>query len=421
MKSSKQWWLGVLGVSAFALLAACSSSKTGSIDDNINGGGGGSSANTLPVVVDAGPAGLVAQNVVAANTLYATVTICTPGSTSACQTIDHVQVDTGSIGLRIIQEAMSGAAVPVAMPDPVSGNAVFECAQFADGYSWGSVATADVTIGGRTISSVPVHVIGDPAAGTAPPSCVSGPAENTVAEFGANGVLGVGSFFQDCGTACAQTAEPATYYICPGGTCTSTALPVDNQVQNPVSLLDADNNGVMITLPGVASPGATSLSGTLYFGIGTQSDNSLGSATVYTLDAAGTLVTNFNGLNQAGSFLDTGSNGYFFNTTAYSTCTDYTQFYCPESGGTPVSVAETATIQGTNGAQAAIDFTVDNTDTLFAIASDTAYPNLAGPYGVVNGSSTGFDWGLPFFFGRTVYVVFEGESVGGATGPAVAF
>src|SRR5579862_3009903 len=112
MKSIKQPWLGVFGVSAFVLMAACSSSKTGSIDDNINGGGGGTSANTLPVVVDAGPSGLVAQNIVAANTLYATVTICTPGSTSACQTIDHVQVDTGSIGLRIIQEAMSGTAVP---------------------------------------------------------------------------------------------------------------------------------------------------------------------------------------------------------------------------------------------------------------------------------------------------------------------
>ncbi len=152
---------------------------------------------------------------------------------------------------------MSGVAVPTPLADPATGNPLMECLQFADGYSWGSVASADVTIGGRALPSMAIQVIGDPAAGTAPTSCVSGPPESTVAEFGANGVLGIGNFLQDCGAACAGTIEPATYYICPGGTCSGTALPVANQLQNPVSLFSTDNNGVMISLPAVASPGAT--------------------------------------------------------------------------------------------------------------------------------------------------------------------
>ena len=174
-------------------------------------------------------------------------------------------------------------------------------------------------------------------------------------------------------------------------------------------------------MPAVASPGAASVTGTLYFGVGTQTDNGLGAANWYTLDAVGTFVTNFEGLNQGNSFLDSGSNAYFFPTNTILACADYTQFYCPTSNNMPVSVAETATIQGTNGAQAQINFTVDNTDTLFAIANDTAYPNLAGPYGAPSPGTSGFDWGLPFFMGGNVYVLFENQTVGTTTGPAVAF
>jgi hypothetical protein len=45
--------------------------------------------------------------------VFTTVTICAPGSTTNCQTIDHVQVDTGSVGLRIISSVLaSGLALP---------------------------------------------------------------------------------------------------------------------------------------------------------------------------------------------------------------------------------------------------------------------------------------------------------------------
>jgi hypothetical protein len=33
----------------------------------------------------------------------------------------------------------------------------------------------------------------------------------------------------------------------------------------------------------------------------------------------------------------------------------------------------------------------------------------------------GFDWGLPFFYGRSVFVLFESHTAGAITGPAVGF
>jgi hypothetical protein len=34
---------------------------------------------------------------------------------------------------------------------------------------------------------------------------------------------------------------------------------------------------------------------------------------------------------------------------------------------------------------------------------------------------TNYDWGLPFFLGRPVFVAIEGTTLGGQPGPAVAF
>jgi hypothetical protein len=192
---------------------------------------------------------------------------------------------------------------------------------------------------------------------------------------------------------------------------------VQNQLQNPVGLFASDNNGVMIQLPAVPTPGAASVSGTLYFGIGTQSNNGLGSATLFTVDGSADLVTTYKATVLNASFIDSGSNGYFFNSsvTACASGTG-TGFYCP-SASTP----ESATIQGINGATRVVSFTVDNANNLFALPSDTAFPDLAGPNSAANAQTSSFDWGLPFFFGRSVYVVFETKTVNGTMGPAVGF
>jgi hypothetical protein len=58
---------------------------------------------------DGGPSGD------AINTLYTTVTICVPGTTT-CQTIDNIQVDTGSYGLRVLASVLT-LSLPVAIGD----------------------------------------------------------------------------------------------------------------------------------------------------------------------------------------------------------------------------------------------------------------------------------------------------------------
>ena len=410
---------GLLTISAALLLAACGGGGSSS------GGSGGAIApasptNVLAVTVDAGPAALHAAGDAAVNTLFASVTICTPGSATACETIDHMQVDTGSTGVRFLAAALSGKAVPTALNDAASGNPLRECVQFADGYVWGSLVSADIQLGSRTLSDIPVHILGDSNAGTPPASCVSGPEEDSIASFGANGVIGIGNFRQDCGEACVAKAISATYYVCANGACAPTTVPLQTQVGNPVAAMSSDNNGVMIDLPAVSAPGV-SVNGNLYFGIGTESNNALGSAAFLTLNDTGALITNFGGSSLGSSIIDSGSNGYFFDADSSATCSNFTSFYCPvNSAGAAISIDENASIQGMNGTTRSVSFTVDNADSLFR-TDDAALPTLAGPNSTPNGPSNSFAWGLPFFYGRPMFVLLENATVSGVTGPAIAF
>jgi hypothetical protein len=47
-----------------------------------------------------------------------------------------------------------------------------------------------------------------------------------------------------------------------------------------------------------------------------------------------------------------------------------------------------------------------------------AFPTLAGSY---PGTTASFDWGLPFYFDRTVYMAIENATTSAGTGPYVAF
>jgi hypothetical protein len=241
-------------------------------------------------------------------------------------------------------------------------------------------------------------------------------AEDDLSGLGANGILGVGNYPQDCGTACTVSgpSNPGLYYVCPATGCQITTVSLANQLQNPVVLFPADNNGVIIQLPAVTGA-QTSVSGSLIFGIGTQSNNGLGSATVYTIDpGTGNFTTVFNNTTyQDAAFLDSGSNGIYFldaATTGLPICTDATFWYCP-AGTQNFS----ATNQGANGATASFNFVVGNADTLTANPNDAAVNGLAGP------NSGVFDWGLPFFFGRSVFTAIEGQSTPGGVGPYWAY
>lgn len=349
--------------------------------------------------MDSGPPAVVAKGG-AINQPFVSVTICSPSNPSNCQTIDHILLDTGSYGLRIISSVLSSS---MALPQrtDASGNAIVECTSFADGYSWGSVKTANLQIGDETANGLAVQIIGDPNFSSVPSSC-SGTgkiAENTVATFYANGVLGVGPFAQDCGAACAQNANNGVYYSCSSSSCQPTTVSLTQQVQNPVSLFATDNNGVILSLPAV-SGGTTNVNGTLTFGIGTQSNNGLGSAKTYTIDSSsGYIATTYKGVSYPDSFLDSGSNGLFFNDSSIAQCSNGSGFYCPTS-----NLSLSAVNLGKNGNSGTVNFGVGNADNISS--SYAAYSLLAG----VNGDSAGFDWGLPFFYGRNVYTGIEGSS-----------
>lgn len=276
---------------------------------------------------------------------------------------------------------------------------------------------ADVKLAGQSLSGLRLNVMGDAGAGATPLGCVSGPSKNTVDRFGANGVLGIGGFAHDCGTTCTSNAIAGMYYLCPdagaGTLCRPATVALAQQVQNPVAALAVNNNGVTIRMDPVQERGSAVARGVLSFGIDTASNNARRGGQLLAVDRYGTLTTSFAGRSQR-SVIDTGSNGYFFST-ALPTCTRNPPFYCPSE-----AAAQRASIIGTNGVSATVDFTVDNIDQLYS--GQAALPGLAAPGdGLVGGAATIFTWGLPFFFGRTVQVLFEGSTLGGVTGPAIGF
>jgi hypothetical protein len=351
-----------------------------------------------------------------ANGAFASVSICPPGSAN-CATISGLLVDTGSTGVRVLSSVLpSGFVLP--QQNDSGGNPIVECLQFGDGFTWGPVKTADLVLSGEKASSAFIQIIGDPNFSVVPAGCTNaalGPSENTVAALGANGILGVGNFLQDCGPACTTTgaSNPGTYYTCPASGCVVTAQALAQQVQNPVAMFASDNNGVIIQLPPVSAGGAVTTTGSLVFGIGTQSNNALNGATVLMLNNLGNFTTVFKGASTPG-FLDTGSNGTFFlntATTGLPLCTSNTSFYCPAS-----TQNLTATNQGTNGTSTTINFTVVNADNLLTSSNPNfLLPGLAAP------NPGNFDWGLPFFFGRNVFVAIEGKGTPGGTGPYTAY
>lgn len=416
---------------ALLLIAGCGGGSGSGVitSNNNNGSGGGQAANAATLTVDSGPTGNDAD------TPFVTVTVCAPGSTTNCQQIDHVEVDTGSYGLRIIASVLSS---PLASALPFEagpgGNPIVECTQFVDGYSWGPVEIADVQIAGESAGNVPIQVIGDSTfVNEVPANCSStGKAEDTVAQFGANGILGVGPFRDDCGSGCATNPANNWYYTCPPNStsptaCAGATVSESGQVTNPVVFFQTDNNGVIVQLPSVPDPGgASTASGFLVFGIGTEGNNGLGGATVLTGDRnTGDITTTYNSQSLPYSYFDTGSNAYYFNDSTIPTCpssgSGSSSWLCPAS-----ELTLSASNMGQNGAVSAVSFHIYDANTLFSTyAGNTAFDDLgasAGDQTAICGSSNcSFDFGLPFFFGRTVYVAIYGQNTPAGMGPFFAY
>lgn len=405
-----------------------SSSGTNS-NTSINAPGGGSSSttssttssssNVLAVDASAVPTAVGPGNTIAVtvsktgihNQPMVSVTICTPGSnaTTNCATIPNVIVDTASFGLRLVRSAIPAATFSALTPETASSLPLAECALFGSGYAWGTVHLADVALSGEIAQNVPIHVIGDSALTvSAPTECQVGRALVTTTDIGANGILGIGVSPNDCGSACANAAVSTFYYTNAG---TATAVPVPEQITNPVTKFGQDSNGVILEMGQVSDSGSATAQGTLVFGIDTQANNALAGtgATLIRTDGNGDFTSSYRGTTLTQTFFDSGSTVLFFPdlTIPVDSTTGY---YIPTA-----TVGRSSTLVSASPANVALGFNIANGATLNA-SGNYAFNNL-GIY-----LSRQFDFGMPFFYGRHVYYgISSTTSTGGGTGPYVAY
>jgi hypothetical protein len=391
--------------------------------------------NTTEIVVDTGPSSGFSLG--AANIPYVTVTVCSPGSTTSCATIDHVFLDTGSYGFRVLKSALGQVAlpplnVPADAASSTPAGPAAECYPFVLGAVWGPLMSADLHVAGETASALPIQVIDDSAtpAYDAPAKCGSpanGGLLKSVDSLQANGILGVGMVRYDCGLPCVTgdySGGDTLYYSCPTpASCVPAAIPSDLQMQNPVAHFPLDNNGTIIALPALPDFGAYIAKGRLVFGIGTQSNNQIPpAAKMYLVDADPHSATYLYVSTTVGattypySSVDSGSNAFFFEDPAIpKSCASSSGttggWYCPAS-----QLNLSATVTDSIGTSGQVAFSVASADVLFS-GANTAFSNLAGSVGQ---DANAFVWGLPFFYGRSVYTSIWGQTLS-PNGPWLAF
>jgi len=390
-------------VTITATTQVTSVSGTATVTVNVN--------NTTPIAIDGGPT-VNGASIGYPNGAYVTANVCVP-KTNTCATIDHVLVDTGSVGFRVLGYALGSVSLT---PQTASdGNPMAECYVAPTGYAWGSVALAQVQVSGEIASSIPIEVIAPSSIPAAPVACTSqttGGALNTISALKAKAILGIGVFQQDCGSSC-TTAPQSTYFSCPLAGCAPLPATIALQVSNPVAAFPNDNNGSEIQLPPLVAGGSQNAQGTLIFGIGTQSNNALVGVTAYAVNSSGIFNSTYNNSAYPGS-VSSGANANYFlspGITGFPACMT-TAYYCPSSQQT-VSV----TNSGTNGTSASVSLAVDNGDTLVQ-SGKFAFSTLGGPGG---NRTPGFVFGIPFFYGRNVFTALSGAGTPGGTGPYFAY
>jgi hypothetical protein len=356
-------------------------------------------SNQLAVTVEQEPN---ITSYITANTPYATVSVC--DAAGNCSTIDHVLVDTGSYGLRVFASAIGSNVQLTPMTSTAAataGQPIGECASFISSSVWGPVRLATVHMGSMSVNQVPIQVLADPAfvaattveSGTTRSVCANATASASEQQFGAKGVLGVGLFKNDT----------QLYYACTSSSCTRVTPP--QQVANPVAALAGDNNGVILSLPAATSVQA-SVTGVLTFGLDTQSDNMLDGYTVLPATSSGDLTVTMNGASYPASFIDSGSNTNFLDLP--SVPVDSNGFYAP----TQVT-SYPATLSGGSASYA-------SSVTVAAVSPQTlgvaVFPYLAAP----SASSQSLDFGLPYFYGKSIAYAIDGATTSHGTGPYYA-
>lgn len=348
----------------------------------------------------------------------AKITVCDTGGAN-CKEISDILIDTGSYGLRVFKQRLGGVNLGTSN--------IAECMEYGDGSKqWGPVVQAKVKLkAGSAGVDVPIQVIDYqyPGMNQNCPNAEKYPDQGSTSDYaGMSGILGIGVFISDCGQYCATDSDNQVYFSCAGSNCTSTMVAEANQVQNPIAHLPSDNNGVMISLPGLPPNGALEAFGYMILGIGSRTNNTPSGATAFPVDPNfGEIKANFHDIEYR-SFIDTGSNALGIpldrqmDDILLDCGGDLAGWLCP--GGT---MDFTATLTGYGGGPVKVaSFKVGNFASLFgngngnSIYSESAYSS--------GGNISGyFDWGLPFYFGKSVYHGFETKSSSLGSGPLWAW
>lgn len=359
------------------------------------------------------------------------VKVCLPGSTSQCNTIGNIILDSGSTGLRIMKSALTLAFPNVPVPAQVSqnlpaGSLLAECYPFVTSNAWGTVHAADLYLGGEpALASATVHVM-DSAFGNGPPlnagtGVGSGCATNgfdllTMSNLRANGILGVLPMQYDNKPA-GNLAPANEYWACaPGGSCTLLEGTVPGVppragkgtlqlVANPIFSLPSDNNGLIFQFPAIPDTGAVSAGGALLFGVGTAANNQMPSGTtLLAFDPFARVTVSFNQqiMGVPGAVpIDTGNPVTDFSATALAeplcTLPGFQTLLCPSAMKT-FSIG-LGSIQSLSTNKLPSSLLVGNAQSLLVNTGNRLFSNLVNdsPFPAL---------GLPFFLGKTVYMGF---------------
>jgi hypothetical protein len=360
--------------------------------------------NAVPITVGGGP--------LLFNTALVSVTICRP-NTTVCQTIDKIKVDTGSVGLRIDPDVIRPELALPAVTDD-NGNPVGACALFgargvpAAHFRWGPVKYADVKIGAMTAANLPVQIVGSPDFPSIPEGCTNVSPVSAVNVKYINGLLGIGTAAVDCGAACVNlTALSPSYFGCASTGCSRTPLTVSKQLIHPVTRFGAGyDNGTLIQLPPVDVAGAEAVQGNLIFGIGSQPNNQMGNAKVFKPAADGVIPAAYNG-RSIGAVMDSGAPPILIYDESITKCAGGSQF-CPTQP-TTISV-----LLGTGNDRDLVSLIIG------APSSNTrieAQPVAA----VLSSQSSPITFGLPFYYGRSVFTAIDGQQTPKGAGPYIAY
>ena len=239
-------------------------------------------------------------------------------------------------------------------------------------------------------------------------NCSSNPMA-TPSDLGFNGILGVSPFTQTSG-----------YYSCNSTSCTLINSPTIT-TQNPIRYLSHGyESGVTFKLPALGNNGATEAVGYAIFGVGSNSDNTPptnDNVNYYQIATGTQQYMHMSSTLQSVSaikygFLDTGSNGIYFNDSSINF--DSYGFYTPNS--TINFIANNTNYPA--GSPISTSFNMANFDNLINNTNNSAFNNIGGLFGDNNSY---LDYGLPFFFGKTVYICFTGMTCNGTPGPYWAF